>query len=363
MARERIVVKIALHKLQRMLRKMLRGSIIDLQPYRNEASNITFYAFCLKFLRGISKINNILEEITRRLEKEQTYFVKRIADYKISMEEDITPELDGGIKNNPYPSMNVPISASLSVVVSDEPYYYNVIYPLARGLEALSISQFSCKEKVKENVGVLMNLVKNSESLNSSQKFVPIVQALIKAYNVLDNDEAKTKVRRLLMDSILKHVLVDDPNLEDIYSQDIYFLIKTTFERNRISNQDKAVLISDLNSNVFRKLLKGLEYLALLKIDPPADGLNKVIRLLPDYFSTIFKVRYGIGGIVYFSSPAESIYNILQWFNDKTFASVVMSLLIGDTGWIARDENNFLDIFKTIVGSSLLIATRSALRR
>ncbi len=359
MARERIIVKIALHKLQRMLRKVLRGSIID--PHLtslDEAATITFYAFCLKFLRGVTRINDVLEELAKRLEIKQSDLIRNLSNNSKNDDLIINPPSSCMLNYNLY-------SLSRSSIAMDENLYFDLIYPLSRGIEAISMSSFGDKEVVNAALIYLAKILEKmhfEDIFDSTQKLVPIVQAFVAAYKKTE-DYVKKELSEFLKGRVLKYTLKNDPNLDEIYSQDIYFLIKINFCRDQIENEDKQILIEDLRSKVFRKLLKGLEYLAMLKIDPPPDGLNRVIRELPNYFGTIFKIGSMKKGIIYFSSPAESIHNILQWFNDKTFASVVMSLLIGDTGWIARDENNLLDVFKTIIGSSLLIATRSALRR
>ena len=85
--------------------------------------------------------------------------------------------------------------------------------------------------------------------------------------------------------------------------------------------------------------------------------LRKYLEVRESSFSLMFN------GFEYYSSLAESVYNILLFSHNRSFAETVMNLLTEDSGWIYYRELDTLDLTKVIIGGGLLVLARAALRK
>ena len=343
MARERIIVKEAINSLRNILKEVLREF-----SHRDEIDNpreIVFksnlLSFIIRFLYDIPKVSDIISEIAKRLEGIGLILVNLANKELTNAYEDIINNED-----------------------VEDLYTYR-IYPIARILEALggvySIINVNCIESAVDIITLLLSEESANYIFDANQKLVPIVQGLLKVANKLYNKDQLDAIEKTL-DKVLALAMEEDPDISSIYTQDIYYLIK--FQRNEyLSEEEMTPLYNNLASNTFKKVLKGIEYLSIFKQDPPQSSIDYVLSKLPLFFNEVFRIGDLNRSFTYFSSIAESIYNVLRFFNNKAFAQVIMNHLIEDTGWIARNDNNFIDFIKTVIGTSLLIHARSAIRR
>jgi len=176
------------------------------------------------------------------------------------------------------------------------------------------------------------------------------------------SDKMKRRIIEETLNNILSYAIELDPNLTEIYTQDIYYSIKL-YRKEYIQDYELRPLYNNLNSKIFRKVLKGLEYLTALKIDPPQSAMEYVMMIMPKFFNEVFRIGDPNNHVVYYSSIAESLRNILTSYNNKTFAHAVMNHLIEDTGWIAKNTIDMIDVIRTIIGTNLLVLARGAIRR
>jgi len=348
LARERIIVKEAINALKCLLNEVIKKvSCESGDPPEKIALSSNLLSFAIRFLHEIPKIRDIILELTYRLEKLGHVLIDNAS--------------------------NILVTDNVTVINYDhETVYCLQIYPIARMLEALggvynSLPQYRNNEE-RDLIDDILNLfmkIFSSELVHdifdSNQKLVPIVQGLLSVSKRLYDKNRIIMVDKIL-NKVLELALEEDPLLSKIYTQDIYYLIKMQ-KNDMLSDEEIKPLYANTNSNIFKKVLKGIEYLAIFGFDPPQSSINFVLSKMPIFFNEVFRIGDPEKTFIYFSSIAESIHNILRFYNNKAFAQATMNHLIEDTGWIARNNYNPIDFIKTVVGTSLLIHARGAIRR
>ena len=188
-------------------------------------------------------------------------------------------------------------------------------------------------------------------------KCVPITQAVT---NLLFEEVDEKYVG--FLNEVLNYTLEIDSDLDSVYSQDIYYYIRQ-LDETKLNDGELEPLYSDIDSGIYRKILKGVEFLSLFGYPLPPNINEDLLSLTSKYFRSLFKIKRDGKGFEYYSSLAESIYNILQYSHNRSFAETVMNLLTEDSGWIYYRELDAMDLTKVIIGGSLLVLARAALRR
>ncbi|MCD6491803.1 MAG: hypothetical protein ACP6IQ_00675 [Candidatus Njordarchaeia archaeon] len=364
MARERIIIKIAIQKLRQILRDIIKfATYNDSNIFKGSIFNTNLLSISIKFLTSVNKVSDLIAEAASRLEALQT----KVSDIQSSIKNDGQVIWDGDYILLDQAFIDGSWANSTEVKANGDPLweilYENHVYSTARALEALGIANTQNTEVIDRGVLFLDRFFqefKLEEICDEVSKCVPIVQGLSNITNIAS--ENIQGVINKLLDTQLNFVLEQDGNLSNIHAQDVYYLIKLS--RGGYLNPIEAEpLYRDIDSGVFRKVLKGIEYLSMFGVELPLEVNEILLRMLPKYFSNIFRIGDLRKGAIYYSSLVESVFNILKYYPSKTIANTVMSLLIEDTGWIARGDLNPVDIFRTIIGSSLLVIARSAIRR
>lgn len=342
MARERIIVKEALNALKSLLNEILKRIPDDFS--HEEPENIAFsaniLAFSVRFLHEISKIQEIILDLTKRLENLGSIIISQLS-------------LRANKTNN-----------------FCEEIYFLHIYPLSRILEALAGAYSFNNHNACENslvtriVELIFGIVSSGKIYNlieDNQKFVPVVRGLTNIAKRLNNKNIVSMIDQIL-EKILDIAVEEDPELTSIYTQDIFYLVK--LQKNEgLTSKELKPLYENTNSFIFKKVLKGVEYLSIFGIEPPLTSVDFILSKMPLFFNEVFRVGDPENLFVYYSSIAESMNNILNYYNNKAFAQAMMNHLIEDTGWISRNNYNTIDYVKTVIGTSLLIHARGAIRR
>jgi len=335
LARERIIVKEAINSSRKVLREILKNVNISFQYNQKSMSVSEIVSSCnllslvIKFLHGVPRVNDLVNEVALRLIKLQESLIDKVSKESYDREFDL---------------------------------YFHTVYPLSRFIEALSNVQLENKLVVLDKyLDDLLGFLSSLDSIiDENQKLVPPVQGLLRAHKI--SDKMKRRIIEETLNNILSYAIELDPNLTEIYTQDIYYSIKL-YRKEYIQDYELRPLYNNLNSKIFRKVLKGLEYLTALKIDPPQSAMEYVMMIMPKFFNEVFRIGDPNNHVVYYSSIAESLRNILTSYNNKTFAHAVMNHLIEDTGWIAKNTIDMIDVIRTIIGTNLLVLARGAIRR
>lgn len=350
MARERIIVKEAINALRYLLNQLMKSND-DLDTSLDRVVlNSNLFSFALRFLRYIGKIGNIVDELASKL--------RIIGDYLMK-----------NFTNEHYYGNSSSASEQYCRL------YELFIYPLARILEALGTYNMviennssynrSYNRFVNDIISVILDYLRQEEVMiylfDSNQKFVPIVQGMLSVANKVSEKSKRDDINITLL-KIKELAIRNDPEMNSIATQDVFYLIKLK-SGEILSNNEIKPLILNLKSKVFKRVLKGIEYLTMFGMDPPQNSVDYILGLMPRFFSEIFRVGNSHNTFIYYSSIAESIHNILNYYNNKAFAQAMMNYLIEDTGWIARNNYSYVDFIKTVIGTSLLIQARGAIRR
>ncbi len=350
MARERIIVKEAINALKYLLTQLMKKNNDDFTGSIDElVLNSNLFAFAVRFLRDIGKISDVVNELISRLNILGNHLIKSISANEL---------------RHRHPE------SSLDEIYSK--IYELKIYPLARILEAFGgsntvlVNSNASKSLLVSNiVEILLSYFENDDELfclfDTNQKFVPIVQGMLSVIDGVSEKKLRECITGML--SRIKDIaLENDPEINKISTQDIFYSIKLK-TRGVLSEDEKKPLMMNLKSKVFKRVLKGIEYLTMFGIEPPQNAVDYVLSIMPRFFSEIFRVGNSHNTFIYFSSIAESMLNILNYYNNKAFAQAMMNYLIEDTGWIARNNYSYVDFVKTVIGTSLLIQARGAIRR
>lgn len=347
MARERIIVKEAINALKYLLNQLIKNDISNSKLSIDEiVLNSNLFSFAIRFLRDIGKVGAIVDELTSRLSVIGEYLIRSID----------TNNLDDCYLTN----------------IEDYRVYELQIYPLARILEALGgISNLPANNRNNNSYLIqrVMNIILyffNEEELletifDTNQKYVPIVQGILSSIDKISEKNTRYCID-ITLDKIRKLAVKNDPEMRNIATQDVFYLIKLRGSE-LLSEEEAKPLYTNLKSRIFKRVLKGIEYLTMFGIEPPQSAVDYVLSIMPKFFSEIFRVGNSNSTFIYFSSIAESMHNILSHYNNKAFAQAMMNYLIEDTGWIARNNYSHVDFIKTVIGTSLLIQARGAIRR
>ncbi len=349
MARERIIVKEALNALKYLLNQLMKNNNDFDVSLDKMVLNSNLFSFAVRFLRDIGKISGIVSELVSKLSQIGSHLIRNLNMMIYDREGDSADDL--------YCKL----------------YEFHV-YPIARILEALggsnAISGTSSNYGdingfVNKAIDTMLNYFAQEDMMiylfDTNQKFVPIVQGILGSLDTITERDVRNNVYSTLL-KIRDLALTNDPDMKSIATQDIFYLIKLRSGK-FLENDEMKPLFLDLKSRVFKRVLKGIEYLTMFGIEPPQGSIDYILALMPKFFSEIFRVGNSNSTFIYYSSIAESMHNILNHYNNKAFAQAMMNYLIEDTGWIARNNYSYVDFVKTVIGTSLLIQARGAIRR
>ena len=193
---------------------------------------------------------------------------------------------------------------------------------------------------------------------------VPLAKAVDKTVEHVNYND---KINQVIADlrTLTKEL---DPEIELIYSQDVYYsALRSEFIGNGVSNKidekELLPLYNNLRSNIYGKILKGIEFLTAFNAPIPNFVNDKLLPMTSKYFKAILKVANGGSFLKYYSNLAESTYHILLNSNNRAFAESVLNLLTESSSWIYNKSFNLRELVKIILGSGLLVLARGALRR
>ena len=357
MARERILVKDAMMRVKRVLRELLKlfqnndGSCKSL-------SDINLLSLSIKFLAETKKIDEILLNIGETICSMQIN--EPNTNKTVILWDDSKLKFDGEELKGAWVQ---PSFLSDEGEIDIEDFYNLVIYPTSRSLEALSYINEIDSNPIINGLAFLNNAIKKVDLevlCDDINKCVPIVQGMVRGLSAIDEDYPNKFLPAL--DLIKNYAMEIDPDLDSIYTQDIYYTIRA-METSTLSEDELEPLYKDIESKIFRKLLKGIEYLSIFGQYPPININDRLLVLTSRYFNNLFRVKQTENGFFYYSSLAESVYNILKYAGNRSFAETVMNLLTEDSGWIYHREIDSLDVYKVIIGGGLLVLARAALRK
>ncbi len=366
MARERILVKDAMDRVRKTLRELLKNFYKSNGDGESvtELSDLNLLSLSLRFLSKTRKVDNTLEEISEILRSMQISKETGIKTIEVITWDDevikITKRDLIGLWAQPFSLSNLNNNE-----IDLDLFYESFIYPTARALEALIMNMsYSNNINNLESITVgakaftkLINKIGIDNLCDEIHKCVPITQAI--TYFLL---EEMNEYYVDFLNQILNYVLEVDPTLESIYAQDIYYHIRQ-LDDSKLNESELDTLYRDIESGIYRKLLKGIEFLSIFGYQLPLNINEKLLSLTSRYFRSLFIIKRENNGFEYYSSLAESVYNILLFSHNRSFAETVMNLLTEDSGWIYYRELDTLDLTKVIIGGGLLVLARAALRK
>ena len=360
MARERILVKDAMMRVKRALKELLKlfNKPIENGEQYNELSDINILSLSLKFLAETKKIDDVLYEISEILCSSQINKIE--GSRKVIIWGDEFIRLEGNDLNGAWVQ---PYFLYSNGDLDIDDFYDSVIYTTSRTIESLSFMNDIDHETIIKGLDFLYkigNKIDLEVVCDKINKCVPIVQSLIKGVSLVYSNKKENYMK--FLKSILDLALETDPELDSIYTQDIYYNIKL-LESKKLTDEELEPIYRDIESGIFRKILKGIEILAIFGHYPPNNVNDVLLTLTSRYFKNLFKIKQTEQGIFYFSSLAESVYNILKYASNRPFAETVMNLLTEDSGWIYPRKIDPIDIYRIIIGGGLLVLARAALRR
>lgn len=344
MARERIIVKLALSKVEEALKTIIKVSLYAEDNQISDIVDVNLLSLSLKFLQGTNKLPNLLSEVQKILSNSQKEDPEKNDELAGHLNE-------GGGKKGFW------------MVESkfDEPYL-QYIYPTTRALEALAPLD-PPKEIIKKGIFFLFEWMEKEcikeITSNKSKYAVPIMQAAVKTAKN-SRGEVKRKAEQII-DEACEFALTKDLN-DDTYAQTVRYLAPI-YNNHVLSSEEVTPLLKDINSGVFRKMVKGLELLPALNFELPPNATNSILDMLPKFRKHIFDTIEEGSGAVYFASISESMKNALKYYHSKTFARSFFNLMVEESTWISQPIFRPLHITQSIVGTSLLIFARGALRR
>jgi len=323
LARERILVSLAIETTRRTIFSAFTNLKND-----EITTKTNYYAFLVKFLHEVTKLSDIINYAADELNK-------------------MIPLLIKEIKSKDYGELD----------------YSKYIYPLCRGIEALGIlKKVQYNATLKEGVNAIRDILFSEYyyQIEDIKQAIPMLQALLGANLSLRNVAEYRKKFDEAIDRLEELRIEFDPNLKTIYGKDIYFSAKL-YKKEDISNTDLAILRADLKSRILIRILKAVEYITAFKRDPPHNIVEFLIRELPKFFNDIFRLVNG--KFEYYSTLVESIHNLLSNYNNKNFANALFRTLIEESDWIISEGDGVFDSIKLILGTSLLVASKSAVYR
>lgn len=343
MARERVIVKLALQKVREALKTIIKVSLYGRDSQLSDIIDMNLLSLALKYMNNTNKVPSLLEELESVLVNSQIENIDQIEGL---------PKCFNGKEE----------LGCWSIEDKFEDPYLKYLYPTARALEALA-PRDPHKRSIDQGINFLSHWVEEQgvkEMVQNKCKFaVPLMQAAVKVANNA-RGETKEKAEKLMK------VTSDFPNekqiQDDIYAQTIrykYFI----YNNHVLDKKEVQPLIDNINSGIFRKMMKGLEFLSALTFDLRQNSTNEILDMLPKFRKQIFNIMGEKRGAIYFASVSESMKNTLQDYQNKTFARSFFNLMVEESSWISQPIFHPVHICKILVGTSLLIFSRGALRR
>lgn len=346
MARERVIVKLALTKVKEALKNIIKVS--RYADSRNsqiaDIVDTNLLSLSLKFMNDTNKLPSLLDEVETVLSNYQR---------------DNPEELQGNIRTLFEDIDNVGFWTVENKF--DDPFLHYV-YPTARALEALAPRE-PPKPLIMKGINFLYEWMEKEgfrEMVQDKSKYaVPLMQT---AVNTARNSRGsvKQKAERIIEEA---SKFSESKDLEDdIYAQTVrytYFI----YNDHVLSNGEVELLVNDINCGIFRRMLTGLEFLSALTFDLRQDSTDRILDMLPKFRKQIFDIVQEGKGAVYFASVSESMKHSLDYYQNKTFARSFFNLMVEESSWISQPIFHPIHISKALVGTSLLISSRGALRR
>lgn len=344
LARERIIVKLALSKVEEALKTIIKVSLYAEDNQISDMVDVNLLSLSLKFLQGTNKLPKLLREIQKILSDSQKENPEKIPE--------LAEHLKGGEGKKGFWMVESKF---------DDPYL-QYIYPTTRGLEALAPLNPS-KEIIAKGINFLFSWMEKENikemTADKIKYAVPIMQAAVRTARN-SRGEVKKKAEQIIDEA---YDFATTKNLNDnTYAQTVRYLAPI-YNNHVLSNEEVKPLLKGINSGVFRKMVKGLELLPALNFELPPNATNSILDMLPKFRKHIFNTLEEGSGAVYFASISESMKNTLKYYHSKTFARSFFNLMVEESTWISQPIFRPLHIAQSIVGTSLLIFARGALRR
>lgn len=338
-----MIVKLALLKVREALKTIIKVSLYGRSSQIADIVDVNLLSLALKFMNKTNKLSSLLGEVTELLSDSQRRDLAGV------------PEL-----NNIFEEED-PIGY-WSVEDKFENTYFRYLYPTARSIEALAPRE-PPKPLLRNGINFIYGWMKkvgiNEMTHGKSKYVVPIIQAAI---STAENSRGKTKRKaEEIIEQAAEFSTTKDLK-DDIYAQTIrysYFV----YDNHVLEKEELEPLIQNLNSGIFRRMMKGLEFLSALTFDLRQNPTNRILDMLPKFRKQIFDIVREGEGAIYFASVSESMRNTLQSYHNKTFARSFFNLMVEESSWISQQIFHPLHICKVLVGTSLLIFSRGALRR
>jgi len=360
LARERILVKDAMDRVKKALRELLKFFTNENFNDDHKVSqflDVNILSLALKFLSETKKIDDVLFEISKTLEMMQ------VRNNNVETKINIWDNEFIYLNSDDYRGAWIQLNCFIDEVMDIDDFYDNVIYTTSRTVEGLSITNDINEHVIINGLDFIYRILQKVELdiiCDELYKCVPIVQGIINGLRFVD--EQKREKFANLLNQIREYVLDLDPELRTVYGQDVYYSIRS-IQSDRLEEEELEPLYRNLESGVYRNILKGIEFLSKFGIHDYNHINDTLLTLTSRYFNNLFKISNNDKNGFYYSSIAESVYNILKFSTNRAFAETVMNLLTEDSGWIYYRELDILDIYRIIIGGGLLVLARAALRK
>ena len=352
-ARERTIVKLAVAELSKFIDYILaniRINGVDSDVYsRIRTSNLLTLVY--KYLADFPQISYLISDIARYILNRQMSgnsqhtgeLAKELSGAWCELENIFDLFLDGGIK------------------ITDD-VYNGVIYQTSRSLEALGYSRGMSVAPIIRGFGFLNRVFDNIvASYLETKHLVPILDAIYACFDRVSYDQGQ-KVLLPIAHKIYDMALEIDPEAKDLHTQDIIFKMKL-LERRGLLPRDLEVISSNIESNVLRYVLKGIEWLISFDVEPPPRVHELLMDFLSNNFGGVFDI-YKDENLIYFISNTEALVNIIHKLSDKKFAQFILDQAteyISDV--LLPGVDDIYSATKLLLVTKVLIESRGIIRR
>ena len=355
-ARERTIVKLAITELSKFLDYLIynisngmRRDLEDSLDWRITISNILMLSF--KYLIDFPQISFLTSDIARYILNRQ---VNKRGSSGIYYK-----ELDGA-----WCELRKidGILSGKKIRLTDD-IYNSILYQTSRALEALGHAKGMSMAPVIRGFRFIERFIGkvDIDELEGTKFFVPIMDAIYSCADVVSYDQSQ-KLLLPLARKMNEIVMKIDPRAIDIHTQEI--IIKTKILEGRGLGQDDFERITvNLEKNVLRHILKGIEWLLSFNVEVPPRIHELLMDMLTNNFAAVFDIHKN-QNLIYYISNTETLVNLIHKLSDKKFAQFILDQTteyISDV--LLPGVEDVYSATKLLLITKLLIESRAVIRR
>ena len=355
-ARERTIVKLAITELSKFLDYLIynisngmRRDLEDSLDWRITISNILMLSF--KYLIDFPQISFLTSDIARYILNRQVnkrgssgFYYKELDGAWCELR-----KIDG-------------ILSGKKIRLTDD-IYNSILYQTSRALEALGHAKGMSMAPVIRGFRFIERFIGkvDIDELEGTKFFVPIMDAIYSCADVVSYDQSQ-KLLLPLARKMNEIVMKIDPRAIDIHTQEI--IIKTKILEGRGLGQDDFERITvNLEKNVLRHILKGIEWLLSFNVEVPPRIHELLMDMLTNNFAAVFDIHKN-QNLIYYISNTETLVNLIHKLSDKKFAQFILDQTteyISDV--LLPGVEDVYSATKLLLITKLLIESRAVIRR